>query len=332
MRLAARWTTFKKFYSDDAFVIFAWFFALATAIDWQLVSSKMYQFVSVTSGHLWPPPPNFITVTGSYYDGSLAVLVFYYSSLWSIKIAFLLFFRRLGQNVMGQKVLWCFIFGFTVATYLICIGDIQYSCLVSPLPELLATCSSDANIQFQTATLKLNCALDVITDFTSSLAPFNQGGSRTDMPAVMAIPISMLWSVQMSIRKKLALIVIFSFVIVTMAIAVVRVAVISALSRQPDTSWSCMWSSVEQCIGKSVVEFARTPLVAKIYTDLCALAIIVSCLGSFRALFPRQDSRKPTPQPSLIHASGNLFLRGNKRVKPSDLSISLTNLTGQPSQ
>ena len=75
----------------------------------------------------------------------------------------------------------------------------------------------------------------------------------------------MLWPVQMSIRKKLALIGIFSLVIITMAIAVVRVAVINALTRQPDTSWSYMWSSIEQCIGKSVVEIARTLLVAEIY-------------------------------------------------------------------
>lgn len=56
------------------------------------------------------------------------------------------------------------------------------------------------------------------------------------------------------------------------------------------------------------------------------VAIIVSCLGSFRALFSRQDSRKPGPQRSLIHASKNVFLRGTKRVHPSDQSISLTGL------
>ena len=171
MRLVARWATFKRLFADDAFVIFAWLLALGTAVDWQIVSWKMYQFVSITSGQLWPPPPTFIPDTESYYDGSLAVLIFYYSSLWSIKIAFLLFFRRLGQNVKGQKVLWWLICGFTVSTYLICIGDIQYSCLVSPLLKLLTICSSDKNVQFQTATLKLNCALDVISDFLSIFNP-----------------------------------------------------------------------------------------------------------------------------------------------------------------
>jgi ABC-type enterochelin transport system permease subunit len=172
MRLVARWATFKKFWFDDAFVIFAWMLALGTAIDWQLVAWKMYEFVSVTSGQIRSPSPDFVADTESYYKGSLAVLVFYYSSLWAVKISFLLFFKRLGQNVRGQKVLWWSIFGLTLATYLVCIGDIQYSCLVVPLPKLVATCSSDQNVQFQTATLKLNCALDVVTDFLSSLALF----------------------------------------------------------------------------------------------------------------------------------------------------------------
>ena len=252
-RLVIRWTTFRRFYFDDAFVIFAWVLALGPAIDWQLVSWKMYQFNSITSGRLWPSPPDFITAIESYFEGSLAAWVFYYSSLWPVKVAFLLFLRRLSQNVTGQTILWWFVCGFTVATYLICVGDIQYSCLVSPLPKLLATCSSDANIRFQTATLKLNCALDLITDFMSSFAPFHQGSGRTDRSTVMAIPISMLWSVHISIRKKLTLLGIFSLVIITMATTIVKVAVTSALTRQPDTSWLSIWNHIEQCIGKSVV-------------------------------------------------------------------------------
>lgn len=172
MRLMARWCTFKRFYFDDAFVVFAWLLALSTAIDWQIIAWKMYSYVSVTSGQLSPPRPDFEADTESYYDGSLAIMVFYSTSLWSIKIAFLLFFKRLGQNIGGgQRLLWWSIFGFTMATYFVLIGDIPYSCLVGPLPKLRATCSSDKSISFQTASLKLNCAFDVITDLMSEFAP-----------------------------------------------------------------------------------------------------------------------------------------------------------------
>ena len=66
----------------------------------------------------------------------------------------------------------------------------------------------------------------------------------------MAIPINMLWRVQMSLRKKTALVGIFSLAIITCVFAIVRVTVISTLTRQADPSWLYMWSSVEQCVGK----------------------------------------------------------------------------------
>ena len=145
---------------------------------------------------------------------------------------------------------------------------------------------------------------------------------------------NMLWRVQMSIRKKLALTGILSLVVVTMVIAIVRVTVVSALTRQLEISWLYIWSSIEQCIGKSIVIHN---IVSPLTLGTCQLtkwnaAIIVSCLGSFRALFSRQDSRKPGPQRSLIHASRNMFLRGTKRVRSSDQSISLTGLTGDSIQ
>ena len=67
----------------------------------------------------------------------------------------------------------------------------------------------------------------------------------------MALPISMLWGVQMSFRRKLALIGIFSLAIITTVFAVIRVTIISTITKQPEPSWLYLWTSVEQCIGKT---------------------------------------------------------------------------------
>lgn len=242
---------FKKLFIDDAFVIFAWFLALFTAIDWQIVARLMYQFTAVTSGQVWPPPSSFVTDSERYYKGSVVVLTFFYSSLWAVKISFLLFFRRLGQNVRGQKVLWWCVLAFTLASYFVCLGDTQYSCLAAPLEDIFRNCSTNTAVDFQQTTLKFNCAVDVLTDFASKSSYRENLLSTAALIGllVMAIPISMLWKVQMSSRKKVALVAIFSLAIITCVFAIVRVTVISTLTRQPDTSWSYMWSSVEQCVG-----------------------------------------------------------------------------------
>lgn len=168
MRLTARYKTFKKLYFDDGFVIFSWFLALFTAIIWQIVARFMYQFMAITSGQLWPPPTNFVNDTERYYKGSVVVLIFFYTSLWAVKISFLFFFKRLGQNVRWQKILWWCVLAFTVATYFVCIGDIQYSCLAAPLGEIISHCSSDRDVNFQLVTLKFNAAIDVLTDVMSN--------------------------------------------------------------------------------------------------------------------------------------------------------------------
>ena len=144
----------------------------------------------------------------------------------------------------------------------------------------------------------------------------------------MAIPISMLWRVQMSFSKKAALVGIFSLAVITCVFAIVRVTVISTLTRQPDTSWSYMWSSVEQCIGmRLLLPFQIRQLYE---TDDLTLptAIIVASLGSFRTLFTQQASQLKQPKRSVLSDSKNIFLHGTRRLRPSKgTSIGLTGLS-----
>jgi hypothetical protein len=57
----------------------------------------------------------------------------------------------------------------------------------------------------------------------------------------------------------MALFAIFSLVLVTIAFAVVRVVVVSELTRQPDVSWLYLWSSIEQNIGR--LELSEFPFL-----------------------------------------------------------------------
>lgn len=145
----------------------AWIPALCTAIDWQVVSKFMYKFILVTSGQVWPPPQNFIHDTERYYKGSMVVLVLFYTSLWSVKISFLLFFKRLAQDLTALRIQWWVIFVFTILSYLACFADTQYWCLVAPLPKIFEKCSTDSAIYWTLFTLKFNCAMDVVTDCLS---------------------------------------------------------------------------------------------------------------------------------------------------------------------
>lgn len=166
LRCLARVRAFKKLLLDDYFVLLALLFVLTNAIIWQNEAPNMYYIMGVTAGVVLPDE-NAANVAQSWFKSMLAVLILFYSALWSIKVSFLLFFRRLGKNVQGQKRIWWPVFGITLATDFACIGTIQYACLVSSLEYLTAHCATPAATSFQQITLKLNCAWDVITDCLS---------------------------------------------------------------------------------------------------------------------------------------------------------------------
>lgn len=157
----------RRLYWDDGFIMFAWLLALLTSVLWQFVAPYMYIFMNVISGQLWPPPDTFLTNTEQYYTGHLIVLIFFYTCLFCIKLSFLFFFKRMGENVAKQKYIWWPVFAVTVAVYIIWIGTIQYKCLARPLEQIIANCSADSDVAFELTTLKSNCALDVVTDFLS---------------------------------------------------------------------------------------------------------------------------------------------------------------------
>jgi hypothetical protein len=66
----------------------------------------------------------------------------------------------------------------------------------------------------------------------------------------MTIPIIMLWNVRISLRKKLALIGIFSLTVIVIVFAIVRVAVVTSYTKQSDVTWLYVWSNIEMSVGK----------------------------------------------------------------------------------
>ncbi|KAH8699444.1 hypothetical protein GQ44DRAFT_764685 [Phaeosphaeriaceae sp. PMI808] len=253
-RFYVRFRTFRRLLADDFLAGFAWIILLATAILWQVITPDLYELMEVTAA-MRLPSENFVENAERYMKGSLAVLFLFYVGLWSIKMSFLVFFYRLGDQVTYYRVSWWIVTIFTVSAGFVCLGDIQYHCLADPLMKVVTKCLSRDAIMFQNVTLKVNCTLDVFTD-----------------ALIMMLPISILWNVRISMSRRIALGGIFSLVIITMAIAIVRVTVTtegkntSKDNKQVESTWLYTWHFVESCV-----------------------AIIVACVASFRALFTNKE-------------------------------------------
>lgn len=166
-RILSRIKIFKRLYWDDFFVLLALALTLASAIIWQaFMAHDMYEVMNVSAG-LELPGPKFLADGRRYSQASLAILILFYSTLWSIKLSFLIFFRRLGKNVRRQKLLWWPVMGFTLASYVVAVAIIQYPCLVKSMFYIIEHCTTDSAIRYQRTSLLCSCILDVLTDLSS---------------------------------------------------------------------------------------------------------------------------------------------------------------------
>ena len=120
---------FGRLFIDDALVFLAWLMLLTNTILWQVGRVALYQNIAVSTGKL-NPPPNFETETKRYLRNTVVIIIFFYSSLWAIKLSFLIFFKRLGQKVSRQRVLWWIVAVIVAASWFAVLGTIEYKCLL----------------------------------------------------------------------------------------------------------------------------------------------------------------------------------------------------------
>ncbi|KAF2675980.1 hypothetical protein K458DRAFT_380632, partial [Lentithecium fluviatile CBS 122367] len=254
-RVVIKYRTFAKLSWDDLLVVLAFAFTLATAVTMQLTSLYMYQLEYVRVGLIYPPPSTFMSDTGKYFKGTVAMAVFFPCTLWSVKFAFLLFFWKLVNKIRSLRWHWYAAFAFTILSFAGAFAATDWKCIASPVEIIFAECATrDSGVRMKFF-MWFICAIDVFSDML-----------------IMSIPIVMLWQIRLPMRKRLSLVALFSLVCVTMAIAFVRASQITTYKGQPDNSRTTLWTFVEQCIS-----------------------VIIVCLGSIRVLFTQEQHKANRP-------------------------------------
>lgn len=89
----------------------------------------IYYVWNISDGAIYPPPADLFEKLEKEIHQGLAVTILNFVSLWCIKFAFLVLFKKLGRNVAKQKILWWTVLVFTIATLVISIGVQAYQCV-----------------------------------------------------------------------------------------------------------------------------------------------------------------------------------------------------------
>ena len=136
-RLYTRWRLFRRFRVDDYLVILAWIIFLVQAIWEQTHLEIGYLLVGLQDGSITTLPSDFLNRVEEYTIGGFITFVLFTSSLYCIKLSFLLLFRRLGENITGQWILWWTVTVITGIFYILMFATYDYSCVFAPISELL---------------------------------------------------------------------------------------------------------------------------------------------------------------------------------------------------
>lgn len=128
-RIYVRIRTSRRLFWDDFLVCMACLMLLANAIIWQRVKAGMYLSLDVQHGRQ-STPPDLSSKIDEWRHGQLAAILLLTTSLWCVKLSFLIFFRRLGRNVQRQKIIWWSVFAFVVVSYFVVLVTQRWRCLV----------------------------------------------------------------------------------------------------------------------------------------------------------------------------------------------------------
>lgn len=127
----------------------------------------------------------------------------------------------------------------------------------------------------------------------------------------MIIPLRLLWGLRVNRTQTLALVVIFSLVVIVIVFAIVRVVEISPSSGYVDPIWLVLWSMTEGSVGKLLKAHMKNEKVANI--QLCCSIQQQLSLPVYRLFKSCSQLTRTRPRPPFITAVCFLGFGINKK-------------------
>ena len=138
-RVYGRLRLFRRLFPDDGFAGAAWLFYLALGITFQTQINSMWIVMDPASDEQGQLSPDIIERINDSLHLLVGTWILSFTALWLVKFSFLLFFRKLGDHVRRQNILWWAVLGFTSASYVICIGLVASNCSITADQNTLRT-------------------------------------------------------------------------------------------------------------------------------------------------------------------------------------------------
>ncbi|KAL9047918.1 MAG: hypothetical protein Q9162_007912 [Coniocarpon cinnabarinum] len=148
--------------------------------------------------------------------------------LFSVKVAYLLFFRKLISRLTYLKRYWWFVVGFLFPAFVICEVVSWQTCPWSNTFKLIAKCSGPEASSRAIKVTATTTVFDILSDVL-----------------VASIPVCLLWRVRISTRQKVGLGMTLCLSLVMAVVALIRIAGIRLPEGEVDIVWVSFWEQLE---------------------------------------------------------------------------------------
>ncbi|WDK20873.1 hypothetical protein CGRA01v4_12162 [Colletotrichum graminicola] len=240
-RLLIRWRRNRRLLLDDYCIILGWLCLLSLAVIQMEQTGPMYYLIHLQAGRLIPTSLQEVSQqTEQWLRWSHAMNYIYWTGLWAVKASILTVFFHLVSPVPVLRKAWYSVAAFTLLTYIG--GWVTGSLICDRFSDsfVAGKCNSPSELDRVRYSAYYAAAVDIATDLM-----------------IMALPIAMLPSLKLEIRKKLGLAVAFSLALITILIAVVRMTQVMK-GHTLDKVGLSIWSITE--LGVSIIVGSLPPL------------------------------------------------------------------------
>ncbi|KAI4228834.1 MAG: hypothetical protein L6R36_001336 [Xanthoria steineri] len=284
-RWGIRWY-FLRLLWDDAAVAVAVLLDLSLAAMYRYIIPTMFELDKVAKGEE-PSTTAFLLRAATYLKLQFAIIVLFWTTVWVVKISFLLFYRNLFASLREHMIGWWITAGFTAVAYLLCWAFQLGSCVPISHYFILGACETPRDIRYSNACLYVAAVGDIVSDLM-----------------IMGLGLRLLWNLQISAREKIALGTIFSVGFIKITFALIRVVKIGATATHVNPIWLALWSMIE-----------------------ASVAIVVACLPSFKVIFARGRRRRSESRGAkwskTFHPWRSHHRHSNDMIEPLDDGIPL---------
>ncbi|KAJ4373478.1 hypothetical protein N0V86_007618 [Didymella sp. IMI 355093] len=217
LRMYTRWAKFGGLAVEDALIILATLCLIGDlAIQQHMWNLGLGNMAAVT-------PENFKGIMQMIVPGS----VLYVASLWAVKFALVLFYKRLAVPGSRLVTIYMVALGGLVVTFLIIFFDILFQCY--PYDKRW---SVDPNYQCDPKAAEANYWITIIFNIVSDAI-------------IISLPIAMVMRLQMKLKQKLGVAAVFALGVFVIISSIIR----AYYSRRNETMLTCTVSMVETAIA-----------------------------------------------------------------------------------